>query len=287
MSDLEDLEIEPDEQHTRPFERPPSAPPPEGRGKLLAIVGIVVVVGALLGWYLFFRDPAPPQPPPIVAEPTPPPPAPAPPPPQPSGRYSFTDELPPLDGSDAAVAKVVSAISSHPRLVAWLARPELARTFAVVVENIASETNPAQHLGFMAPDGDFTVQDDGGTLYASEASSRRYDLMTAVFVSIDPEGAAAAYDHLSPLLEQAFADLGYPRQAFRPSLEQAFANILAVEVPTSDPELVLDISTYDYADPRLEGQSPFAKQILRLGSANARRVQRQVRRLADALGMDV
>ena len=52
---------------------------------------------------------------------------------------------------------------------------------------------------------------------------------TAVFSSIDPEGTAAAYRHLKPLIEDVFADLGYPRQAFEPSIEQAFANILAMD----------------------------------------------------------
>ena len=156
-----------------------------------------------------------------------------------------------------------------------------------MIENLATDGNPAQHLAFLAPQGDFAVRNDGRQVRAAKSNARRYDLATAVFNSIDPEGVAAAYEQLKPLIEDAFADLGYPRQAFEPSLEQAFANILAVDVPTDDPELEKDITTYKYVDPRLESLSPLSKQLLRMGPSNARRIQGQIRRLADALGMDL
>ena len=76
-----------------------------------------------------------------------------------------------------------------------------------------------------------------------------------------PEWGSLAAMELVALLEEAFADLGYPRQAFEPSLEQAFANILNVRLPTADPELELDVTTYRYADPDLEALSPLSKQL--------------------------
>ena len=287
MTDLEDLELDSEARETRPFQRPLNQPPPAGRGRLWAIIAVVSVVVLAIGYVLFIREPAAPAAVTVVDEPAPPPPPASAPVQQTTSRYSFTDELPPLDASDEAVAKVVSALSSHPRLLTWLANPRLLRTFAVMIENVATNGNPAQHLRFLAPEEDFAIRNDGGAVRAAKANARRYDLATAVFNSFDPEGAAAAYEHLKPLIEDAFAELGYPRQAFEPSLEQAFANILAVEVPTNDPELEKDITTYRYADPRLESLSPLSKQLLRMGPSNARRVQAQVRRLADALGMDV
>ena len=287
MTDLEDLELDSEARDTRPFLRPPNEPPPAGRGRLWAIIAVVSIVVLAIGYVLFIREPAAPEAVTVVDDPAPPPPPPSTPVQQTSSRYSFTDELPPLEASDEAVAKVVSALSSHPRLLTWLAHPRLLRTFAVMIENVATNGNPAQHLRFLAPEGDFAVRDDGDEVRAAKANARRYDLATAVFNSIDPEGAAAAYEHLKPLIEDAFAALGYPRQAFEPTLEQAFANILAVEVPTDDPELEKDVTTYKYADPRLESLSPLSKQLLRMGPSNARRVQNQVQRLADALGMDL
>ena len=287
MADLEDLGFETEGRETRPFQRPLDEPPPAGRGRLWAIIAVVVIVVLTIVYVLFIREPAVPEEVTAVEDSTPPPPPASAPVQETAGRYSFTDELPPLDASDAAVAKVVSSLSSHPRLVVWLANPRLLRTFALLIENLATNENPAQHLAFLAPAGDFAVRDDGRQVRAAKSNARRYDLATVVFNSIDPEGAAAAYEHLKPLIEDAFADLGYPRQAFEPSLEQAFANLLAVQVPTEDPELEKDITTYKYIDPRLESLSPLSKQLLRMGPSNARRIQRQVERLADALGMDL
>ena len=286
MADLEDLGFESEARETRPFQQPLNEEPPADRGRPWAVIAVVLVVVLAVVYILFIREPAAPEEVTAVEEPSP-----APRPPsalaqETPGRYSFTDELPPLDASDAAVVKVVSSISSHPRLVVWLANPGLLRTFAVMIENLATDANPAQHLAFLAPEGDFAVRDDGRQLRAAKTNARRYDLATAVFSSIDPEGAAAAYEHLKPLIEDAFAELGYPRQAFEPSLEQAFANLLAVDVPTNDPELEKDITTYTYVDRRLESLSPLSKQLLRMGPSNARRIQSQVKRLADALGMN-
>jgi hypothetical protein len=45
------------------------------------------------------------------------------------------------------------------------------------------------------------------------------------------------------------------------------------------------VITWRYEDPGLEDLSPAQKQLLRMGPANVRRVQRQLRALAQALGI--
>ena len=127
MTDLEDLQFDSEARETRPFQRPLDPPPPSGRGRLWAILAVVAIVVLAIGYVLFIREPAAPAAVTVVDDPAPPPPPPSAPLEQTSSRYSFTDELPPLDASDEAVAKVVSALSSHPRLLTWLANPRLLR----------------------------------------------------------------------------------------------------------------------------------------------------------------
>ena len=108
-----------------------------------------------------------------------------------------------------------------------------------------------------------------------------------MLTSLDPEGSATAYRQLKPLIEEAFADLGYTRQAFEPTLAQAFANLLAIPIPGVSPSLQEGISNFTYSDSELETSSSLEKQLFRLGPRNARRIQDHLRRLAEALELDV
>ena len=285
MSDLDSFDIEQDPHETRSLAGHGQTPP--GRGKVIVAVAIVLVVVLAAGYYFFFVRNGEPEPAEETATRTTADLPVAAPDPEPErGDLVFDGPLPELDGSNRAVGAIISQLSSHPRLLRWLATPDLIRTFAATVENIASGTNPATHLSFLDPGSQFRVRSEQDGLHTDASNHRRYDLVTAVFVSVDPEAAAAAYRHLRPLIEEAFVELGYPGQAFEPSLEKAFANLLAIPIPPDDPLLVKGVETFNYADPRLESLSPLAKQLLRMGPGNARRIQNQLRHLANALGMD-
>src|SRR5687767_14500998 len=63
----------------------------------------------------------------------------------------------PLDQSDAIVRNLVAALSSHPRVAAWLTTNGLIRNFVVVVENVSTGATPAGHLRVLRPTGPFRV----------------------------------------------------------------------------------------------------------------------------------
>ena len=284
MSDLDDFDLEPQSAQTQVLPQFESEPPP-GRGRLLAIGGAVAVLLLVAAYFLFWRQPS--EPPaleavadlPAASSPT-----------SPSTLPEATtaeEPLPNIDQSDGVVAAIVSRLSSHPALLTWLATPDLVRTFAVAVENVATGANPSRHLPFLAPDRVFQVRAEQDGYRIAAATHRRYDLAIAVFTSLDPDACAETFRRLRPLLEKAFEDLGYPGEALEPTLEQAFANILAVEIGQDELLLRRQVTTYEFADPKLEDLSPVAKQLLRLGPGNALRVQNQVRHLARALDMDL
>ena len=202
MSDLDDLDIRTEPNETRPYDILEEEPANRNRLWLLIAVGALVIAAAT--YFLFFRTPdAPPE---VLSAPEPELPAAAVSSPvspdAEASQYGFEEPLPPLAGSDEAVARIVGTLSSHPRLLTWLATPDLIRTAAAAIENISSGVNPSPHLGFLTPRGGYQVRDEGGTIQTDPATYRRYDLVTAVFTSLDPEGCAAAYRHLRPLLEE-------------------------------------------------------------------------------------
>ena len=104
-------------------------------------------------------------------------------------------------------------------------------------------------------------------------------------LSLDIDATAALYRTLRPLIDEAYTELGYPQARFDDTLVRAFAELLRAPVVVGEAELVPRIISQAYLDPELEDLSGAQKQLLRLGPANASRVQRKLREFALALGM--
>jgi hypothetical protein len=155
----------------------------------------------------------------------------------------------------------------------------------VVVDNVAEGASPRIHLVKLAPKESFTVHEEGGRLLIAEEGYRRYDTAASLFASLDPELTARLYETLKPLIQQAYRDLGYPRADFDATLERAIRRLLETPIVHGDVEVERGVRSYRYVDPRLEELSPAQKQLLRMGPANVRKVQEQLRALATPLGI--
>jgi len=194
-------------------------------------------------------------------------------------------EVPALAESDPWLRRIVQELSSNPEIASWLLTDELARTSVVVIDNIAEGRAPSSHLEFLAPEEGFQVrQDDGKTVIDAENYSR-YDGIIAVIESIDTEGAGELYRAMEPMLQQAYVELGYPGQSFEVTLTRAVQRLLAVPVIEGPIELEAGVSSYKFRDQKLEQLSPAAKQFLRLGPDNLKRLQAKVRALARSAGL--
>lgn len=194
-------------------------------------------------------------------------------------------DLPPLEGSDSLVRKLVGGLSARPRLAAWLVTDDLVRRFVAMVVNLAAGASPTSHLEFLAPAAPFRVRRASGRLTIDAASYRRYDLLTGVVVSLDTEGSARLYRQLHPLFEDAYRELGITAVSFDSTMAIAMGNLLAVPVPDGPIAVQREGDIYRFADPGLEALTPAAKHLLRFGPDNARRIQAKLRELADAVGI--
>jgi len=193
-------------------------------------------------------------------------------------------DLPGLDTSDEVVRRMVGALSSHPRLAAWLATDELVRRFVRTVVTVAGGGSPRSELEFLAPEGEFRVRGSDESRVIDPASYGRYDRVTAVFTSLDTRGTARLYDRLRPLFQEAYRELGFREGSFDDALARAIDNLLAVPIPEGPIEVEPSgAEAFEFRDPRLEEASPAAKHLLRMGPENARRVQAKLRELAGAL----
>jgi hypothetical protein len=261
---------------TRPYR---TDPPRRDAGPWIAVLVVVALVAALGAW-LWWRHVATPPAPAAGAEPA----APAAAAPAPA---AAAEPLPPLDGSDDWVRQRVAALAPGSALASWLSADGLVRRFVTAVVAISEGNSPAAQLRVLTPDGGFRVRKSSGRWYVDPASYRRYDAVAEVFGSIDPAAAAALYRRLHPLLDQAFREIGDPRQGLDETLATAIAELVAEPVPDGPLEVVPQGAVWEWADHDLAQRSAAQKHLLRMGRDNAERVQSELRRLAAALGLQL
>ena len=191
----------------------------------------------------------------------------------------------PLDASDEFVRGLLPTLTEHPRLATWLVTDDLVRRFVVAVDNVADGSNPARHVPFMRPGSRLRTRTDGAAWRLDPAGYGRYDELARIVASLDVEGAVEIYRRLEPLLDEAYAELGYPDTPFAVAFRRAVVRVLETPEIPADPGVVPVASLFAHEDDRLEELPPAQKQLLLMGPDNLRTVQAAVRELAAAIGI--
>jgi len=251
----------------------------------LFIGAAVLVAGIGVGLYFFLREPGIETVPVEIAEP-----APSPPPAQrPESSSSARDplqmpdtapapqepQIPPLNDSDAFFRESLAQTSLPSD---WLAREDLVRRLAVVMDNARKGDYPRQQLSFLAPAGKFEVIEDGDRVLVNPVNYERFDGHLDTLESIEPETLADWVDTFEPLISEALGELGNEGDVTSQVIA-AIDLLLAVPELEGDVELVQPKVFYEYADPSLEGLKPLQKQALRMGPDNVRRLKAYLTRL--------
>jgi hypothetical protein len=193
-------------------------------------------------------------------------------------------DLPPLDDSDPLVRQLLGALSSHPRVAAWLATDGLIRNFVVAVENISLGRTPTRQLRALRPGGPFRVVENDGELTVDSGSYERYVPIARAVQSIDAGDAARLYTSLKPRIEDAYRELGH-QGSFDRALERAIVALLQVPIVDAGIALAPKGALYRYEEPRLEQLTDAQKQLARMGPANVRIIQDKLRDVAWQLGV--
>lgn len=214
-------------------------------------------------------------PPPVEVQPTAP---------EPAEPAEALVQLPSLNNSDGFVLEQVSALQNGMRLTQLMTDQQLIRRFVVLVENVSRGSLPQTELPYRGMSGEMPVDTLDENLFAmDDAAFARFDQVIDTFVSVDTGAAIGLYRMLSPLFQQAYAEIGYRDVSFDETLKTAIQTVLQTSNRDGPIQLVKPSVMYLYADATLENLNAVEKQLIRLGPDNSAKLKTKLRQFAERL----
>ncbi|MFQ6371992.1 DUF3014 domain-containing protein [Shewanella sp. YIC-542] len=203
--------------------------------------------------------------------------------PTPAAPTPVAQPLPPLAESDGFVHEKVVQMADGMKVAPLLNDNNMVRQFVVFVDNLAQGELARKTSPMKAPTQQFTVSDITNKTYLNPDSYHRYDVYADFLSDLNDEQLLNTYNQLSPLMNEAFAELGYPDISFNQRLQQAIKVLLATPVVEEPIELYSISVNYKFVDPQLEALPNAQKLLLRMGPDNTRKLKKVLRRLQTLL----
>lgn len=182
--------------------------------------------------------------------------------------------LPALDESDSWIQTKLSSLTWRKELLKLVINEDMIRRFVVFTDNFAQGSLAYEHSPFVTPNASFSVlelKEEGMnelSLFWDEKTTRRFSLYVDLLRSIDSDTLVTWYMEAKPLVDQAYAELGYPDEDFTEVLQAAITRVLDMEIPREPIELVQPSVMYKYKSEKLESLEDTDKLLLRLGKDN-------------------
>ncbi|KPD21426.1 DUF3014 domain-containing protein [Idiomarina abyssalis] len=188
--------------------------------------------------------------------------------------------LPELDESTPTVLQNLDSAEINIRP---LKSSQLIRDAVVLMDNISNGSIVRERTIVQRPDGRFKVLEVDGELYIDESSYHRYDALVDWFVSLEADVLVENYELFKPLVQKAYAEIGYPESDFDNTLLDAIEVALDTPVPDGLVQVEDDSVMYTFADDSYESLPAAQKQLLRMGPDNIQRVKDKLREIRRAL----
>ncbi|ABZ74959.1 conserved hypothetical protein [Shewanella halifaxensis HAW-EB4] len=189
------------------------------------------------------------------------------------------EPLPALADSDEFVHQKVTNVADGMAIEPLLIEDNLVRQFVVFVDNLAQGELARKVSPLKAPNNSFTVSEIANKTYINPDSYHRYDLYADFLASLNDEELAKTYKELTPLLSEAFVELGYNDISFNERMQQAIEVMLDAPIIEQPIELDGVSVNYQFVDPKLEALPNAQKLMVRMGPENSRKVKSALRRL--------
>jgi len=187
-------------------------------------------------------------------------------------------ELPTLTDSDPFVFETLQTLQNGMALVNALAEDQIVRKFVVFVENISRGEFPQTGLPYKSLGQEMPVSEIDDNLFVmDQVAHSRFDQVVSTFVETDTDSAVIIYQMLSPLFQQAYAEIGFRNVSFDETLRAAINNVLRTTNMEGPYQLVKPSVMYLYADSSVENLAEVHKQLLRIGPDNTSALKAKLR----------
>lgn len=183
--------------------------------------------------------------------------------------------IPTLDDSDPEVKERLLALNWQPGLAALFVTEDMLRNFTVQVDNIAQGQLVKGFPVLQPLEEKFSVADNA-KMQLDDTSFARYTPYVQLLDSVPPEQLLKLFNRYEPLLQQAYAELGYPDKLFKSRVVDAIDELLATPELEYPLELTRSSVMYEFADPAIEQLPAAQKQLLRLGPAHQKTVKKRL-----------
>jgi hypothetical protein len=194
-------------------------------------------------------------------------------------------EAPPLtlEESDPVLREALAPAVDSDLLGGVLAQDNLVERGAGLIDAFSRGLVMRKLLPVAPPGKPFATVERGGQIVMDPAGYRRYDAYATAIAELDTALLADNFHRFRPLLEEAYAGLGYPAGDMDNALIRALDRVLATP-EISDPIAVKKVeAVYKYVDPSLEQLPAVQKQLLRMGPDNIAKIKGQAAALRRAL----
>ena len=193
-------------------------------------------------------------------------------------------QLPTLNNSDTFVFEGLRSMQNGASVLRLLAQDQIVRKFVVFVENISRGEFPQTGLPYRALGEEMPVRNIDENFFVMEDSAHaRFDEIVQTFVSLDTDAAVTLYRVLSPLFQQAYAEIGFRNVSFDETLRLSINNIVRTTNMEGPYQLVKPSVMYLYADASIENLQEVHKQLLRIGPDNTIILKAKLREFASQL----
>ncbi|MDT3282556.1 DUF3014 domain-containing protein [Shewanella scandinavica] len=193
------------------------------------------------------------------------------------------EPVPALAESDAFVQRKALAIINNNVLSSSLVQQDLARQFVVFVDNLAQGELTRKVSPLKGPEKLFSVSEITNKVYLNPEGFHRYDAYVDSIAKMDEQTLMATYKQMTPMLEEAFSELGYSNAKFNDRMLQAIKILLAAPIIEDPIELSSISVNYQFVDPHLEALPSAQKLLIRMGPENTRKLKVALRKLENQL----
>ena len=189
-----------------------------------------------------------------------------------------------MDGSDEFVLERIAGAVGNLPFIGWLAGTELARSAVSVLDAASRGQIAYKILPNMQLEEPFVADRPGDAMYLSQDNYERYRAVLDALDRINAKAAVSLFTLLSPMLDQAYEEIGEPLGNTRSALKAALDHAMGMTVTEQgNIALVRPVVHYQFADPAMEKMSDVHKQLIRMGAGNATALQQKLAQIRELL----